>query len=167
MENFQEDFELKKWMDSRKANKDLCGTYDFCIKCDKSLERPCEKAYVAYKKTKRKILSFSEKLALVDDTTKENLNNIIHSIEDENTKCQICRSYTSIRCMNKVIGRITLSRGVLRCHLNIDASKYNSIAHLDYSDKKTYANCPFTIIVDADQSIKNIFKLINKIKARF
>lgn len=37
-----------KWFDSEKAGKDLCGTYEFCKLCDKSVENPCHKAFKKY-----------------------------------------------------------------------------------------------------------------------
>ncbi len=40
----QADFDNKKWYDSVLVGDDRCGTYDFCVKCDKSEEYPCAKA---------------------------------------------------------------------------------------------------------------------------
>lgn len=39
-----------KWEKSEKEGKDACGTFDFCEKCDKSKENPCDKAYKAFNK---------------------------------------------------------------------------------------------------------------------
>jgi len=41
----QEMIDLKKWFDSEEKSKDMCGTYDFCKYCDKSLPQPCAEAY--------------------------------------------------------------------------------------------------------------------------
>ena len=46
----QKIFNEKKWFDSIRYGKDMCGEYDFCCKCDKSLENPCEKAQEKYTK---------------------------------------------------------------------------------------------------------------------
>lgn len=48
----QQEMDVKKWNDSQKAGYDTCGTYDFCSKCDKSLENPCDKALKASKSAK-------------------------------------------------------------------------------------------------------------------
>ena len=48
----QQEMDIKKWNDSQKAGYDTCGTYDFCSKCDKSLENPCDKALKASKSAK-------------------------------------------------------------------------------------------------------------------
>ncbi len=48
----QQEMDIKKWNDSQKAGYDTCGTYDFCSKCDKSLENPCDKAVKASKPVK-------------------------------------------------------------------------------------------------------------------
>ncbi|MDE6210637.1 MAG: hypothetical protein K2O31_04635 [Clostridia bacterium] len=48
----QQEMDIKKWNDSQKAGYDTCGTYDFCSKCDKSLENPCDKAVKASKTSK-------------------------------------------------------------------------------------------------------------------
>ena len=41
----QQQLDLMKWKKSEKLGADACGTFDFCEKCDKSLENPCDKAY--------------------------------------------------------------------------------------------------------------------------
>ena len=43
-------FNEKKWLDSIKNGKDMCGEYDFCCKCDKTKENPCDMAYQAFTK---------------------------------------------------------------------------------------------------------------------
>lgn len=35
----------RKWLDGIKFGKDMCGEYDFCSACDKSVEYPCARAY--------------------------------------------------------------------------------------------------------------------------
>ena len=50
----QKKFDEQKWLDSEKAGFDTCGTYNFCCKCDKSLENPCEKARAKLNKKKYK-----------------------------------------------------------------------------------------------------------------
>jgi hypothetical protein len=41
----QQKLDLQKWVDSKRNGKDMCGEYDFCQFCDKSLQYPCAKAY--------------------------------------------------------------------------------------------------------------------------
>lgn len=41
----QQQLDIMKWKKSEELGADACGTFDFCIKCDKSLENPCDKAY--------------------------------------------------------------------------------------------------------------------------
>ncbi len=41
----QEMIDLKKWYDSEANGRDMCGSYDFCAYCDKSLSLPCATAY--------------------------------------------------------------------------------------------------------------------------
>lgn len=48
MQNLQNKLDIQKWYDSQKANKDMCGSYDFCVKCDKSKEYPCALAYTLF-----------------------------------------------------------------------------------------------------------------------
>ena len=43
----QTELDVKKWLDSERAGIDTCGSYEFCAKCDKSLEYPCASAYAA------------------------------------------------------------------------------------------------------------------------
>lgn len=39
-----------KWEKSEQEGKDACGSFDFCVKCDKQKENPCDKAFTAYNK---------------------------------------------------------------------------------------------------------------------
>lgn len=41
----QQELDEMKWIKSEEIGTDACGTFDFCVKCDKALENPCEKAY--------------------------------------------------------------------------------------------------------------------------
>ena len=42
--------EEKKWLDSEKNKKDMCGRYDYCCVCNKVEKYPCAKAENRYKK---------------------------------------------------------------------------------------------------------------------
>jgi len=46
----QIEIDKMKWEKSEQLGKDACGSFDFCGKCDKSLENPCDKAYSSFKK---------------------------------------------------------------------------------------------------------------------
>ena len=46
----QSELDRIKWEKSEEMGKDACGTFDFCVKCDKEKENPCDKAYTAYNK---------------------------------------------------------------------------------------------------------------------
>ena len=39
-----------KWYKSVEMNADACGSFDYCAKCDKNKENPCDLAYAAYSK---------------------------------------------------------------------------------------------------------------------
>lgn len=46
----QQELDLLKWKKSEEIGADACGTFDYCAKCDKEKENPCEKAYNAFNK---------------------------------------------------------------------------------------------------------------------
>ena len=46
----QQELDLLKWKKSEEIGADACGTFDYCVKCDKKKENPCEKAYTAFNK---------------------------------------------------------------------------------------------------------------------
>ncbi len=46
----QQELDVIKWEKSRQMNADACGTFDYCEKCDKTLENPCDKAYKKFNK---------------------------------------------------------------------------------------------------------------------
>ncbi len=39
-----------KWEKSVEIGADACGSFDYCIKCDKNNENPCDKAYKSFNK---------------------------------------------------------------------------------------------------------------------
>lgn len=39
-----------KWLKSEEQGYDACGSFDYCVKCDKEKENPCDKAYTAFNK---------------------------------------------------------------------------------------------------------------------
>ncbi len=50
----QKEIDVMKWEKSEAMGGDACGSFDFCGKCDKSLENPCDKAYTAFNKPEKK-----------------------------------------------------------------------------------------------------------------
>lgn len=45
----QDELDVLKWNDTQaRGGKDTCGTYDYCVKCDKSVEFPCAQAKTAF-----------------------------------------------------------------------------------------------------------------------
>ena len=46
----QMELDLIKWKKSEEEGKDACGSFDFCINCDKTKENPCDKAFKAFNK---------------------------------------------------------------------------------------------------------------------
>ena len=46
----QKKIDFDKWIESEKKHQDMCGTYDFCKYCDKSVKNPCANAVEAISK---------------------------------------------------------------------------------------------------------------------
>ncbi len=46
----QQQLDLAKWLKSEEIGADACGSFDYCVKCDKTKENPCDKAYTAFNK---------------------------------------------------------------------------------------------------------------------
>jgi hypothetical protein len=46
----QEQLDKQKYIDSEKAEKDLCGTYAYCYLCNKNNKYPCSTAFIKFKK---------------------------------------------------------------------------------------------------------------------
>lgn len=70
-QEFQAEFDLKKWIDSEKAGKDTCGDYDFCSFCDKTQPTPCAKANAKSKKAEKPAVEKKPKAAPAKKTTKK------------------------------------------------------------------------------------------------
>ena len=48
--NRQKEFDDVKWYDSILAGEDKCGSYEFCVKCQKEEKYPCARAEYRYGK---------------------------------------------------------------------------------------------------------------------
>lgn len=46
----QQELDVLKWLKSEKDGADACGSFDYCAKCDKEKDNPCDKAYKAFNK---------------------------------------------------------------------------------------------------------------------
>ena len=46
----QHELDVTKWLKSEEIGMDACGTFDFCVKCDKTKANPCDKAYKLFNK---------------------------------------------------------------------------------------------------------------------
>ena len=44
LEKIQHEHDVVKYFESEKAQKDLCGTYDHCVCCNKKNKTPCASA---------------------------------------------------------------------------------------------------------------------------
>ena len=56
LELVQKELDTKKYEESAKAGKDLCGTYDYCKYCNKKNKYPCAAAVRRNQKEAIKIL---------------------------------------------------------------------------------------------------------------
>ncbi len=162
--DLQKELDIKKWIESEQAKKDLCSTYDYCQNCDKTKENPCALAYSKYNKVKKPILSFSEKLAISKEITKEKYCTICNEILSKNIKMRVCKKNVTLRHNKVLLGLITLTKNSLKIHLALDPTLFEEIPHLDYSEKKTYADCPFTIKLSSKRALKNAMILLQEIK---
>lgn len=61
MNSKQQKLDYDKWLDSEKKHKDMCGAYDFCKYCDKSLTNPCACAVEAISKALNETAYVSKK----------------------------------------------------------------------------------------------------------
>ena len=49
LEEKQKIFDDLKWKESTETGNDLCGTYDFCVLCEREKSYPCARAQKRYK----------------------------------------------------------------------------------------------------------------------
>lgn len=62
----QRELDYIKYVASEQEGRDLCGEFDFCAKCDKSLENPCHRAYNRYHHTNKNTRPQSRRKITVD-----------------------------------------------------------------------------------------------------
>jgi len=162
--NVQKELDIKKWIESERAKRDLCSTYNYCSKCDKTKENPCAIAYTLYnKKEKPNVLSFQEKLDNAKDATKDKFKELCLEIKASGVKVRICKKNVTLRYNKQLIGLISLTRNSLKIHLAIDPQSHNEIPNIDYSSKKTYQQVPFTIKLTTKKLLKDACALVDEI----
>ncbi len=160
-DELQKELDIKKWLESEQAQKDLCSTYDYCEKCNKDNATPCALAYKAFnKKPAKPVLSFTEKLALAKAETRAKYCDLCTDIKALEISIRVCKKHVTLRYKKVLVGLITLTKNSLKTHLALDPTLYEDIAHLDYSEKKTYADVPFTIKLTSKKQIKNTAELL-------
>lgn len=49
--NKQKELDILKWQRSEELGVDACGTFEYCSKCSKNNENPCDKAFSEYYNT--------------------------------------------------------------------------------------------------------------------
>lgn len=72
LKKLQDELDVLKWNDAQaRGGQDTCGTYDYCVKCNKSVEFPCAKAKTAFEaKPAKKAKPASDKAVRMRKTTK-------------------------------------------------------------------------------------------------
>ena len=170
----QNDLDIKKWLESEIVNRDLCGTYPFCEFCDKSLKFPCAEAYDEYlkendnsvtddeKKEKKSylVLSFSEKLEKAKDETKEKYAKLVQIFDELGFKHRMFKRYVVVRYKGEVIAKVSITRNLLRLHLNMNPNSFNEFKHFDFSEYKCYETTPYTIKFDTKKRCLKAAKIL-------
>ena len=178
--NFQKDFDIRKWIESEQANKDLCGTYEFCAYCNKDLDLPCERAFNLYKEDlevemeeEKSVVSgkhyptFLEKLAKASDETKAKYDELIGLLQELGFEPMMLKYSVAVRYQGLVYcGKITLSWGVLRLHLALNPSSYMRYKHFDFADVKAYQNYPFTFKYGKGKNLKSTRPVLEILKKK-
>ena len=173
----QNDLDIKKWLESEKINRDLCGTYPFCEYCDKSLKFPCAEAYKLYMldqeeesdedegKEKRvyQVLSFKEKLDKAKDETKEKYQELVKIFDEYGFKYKMFKRYVVVRYSGEIIAKVSITKNLLRLHMNLNPESFNEFKHYDFSEYKRYENTPYTIKFDNKKRCIKASKILLKI----
>lgn len=53
LQDKQGELDIIKWADSE-VSGDTCGTYDYCVRCDKQSDYPCARAFYAFNAKSKK-----------------------------------------------------------------------------------------------------------------
>ena len=181
----QLDLDIKKWIESERAGKDLCGSYAYCEYCDKDLKYPCAEAYnlaledddtedagtpveetvvnedgTVVVKLKYRPLSFQEKLDKAKDETKEKYNTLKGLIENEGYSFKMLRRFVVVRYEGVLCGKVTLVRNSLRFHMALNPNTYERYTHFNFDHFKCYQQVPFTLKYDTKKSFKSTEALL-------
>ena len=188
IQELQLELDVKKWIESERAGKDLCGSYSYCEFCEKELKNPCAEAYLLAMqedttsaeaeevtetivnedgtvevKVRYRALSFAEKLEKAKDETKEKYNRLKELVESNGFTAKMLRRFVIVRYHGVFAGKITLIRNSLKFHMALNPNSYERYTHMNYDHFKCYQLCPFTIKYDTKISFKNTEILLPKL----
>lgn len=121
-------------------------------------------------KTVSKHLDFAEKLLALDEQVKgyyDVLNNELCTYRKMHSR--LSRQGASYRFGRALIARITVRGKTMSLHLALKVSDFNQAVFFqrDYSDKKAYAEIPFTVKVKSDRGLKNALRLIDSLAGKY
>ncbi len=121
-------------------------------------------------KTASKHLDFAEKLLALDEQAKgyyDVLNNELCTYRKMHSR--LSRQGASYRFGRTLIARITVRGKTMSLHLALKVSDFNQAVFFqrDYSDKKAYAEIPFTVKVKSDRGLKNALRLIDSLAGKY
>ena len=187
IQELQLELDVKKWIESERAGKDLCGSYSYCEFCEKELKNPCAEAYLLAEQedsspseeevtetiveedgnvkvvVKYRALSFKEKLEKAKDETKEKYEKLKGIVEENGFSAKMLRRYVIVRYQGVFAGKITLIRNSLKFHMALNPATYERYTHMNYDHFKCYQMCAFTIKYDTKISFKNTEALLPKL----
>lgn len=109
-------------------------------------------------------IPFAEKMLYIDRKTQEyydTINNKFISLRKINPR--VSSKGVSYRLGRDLVAKITIHGKTMKLHLALDVAAFEEKIYFqkDLSDKKAYAEVPFTVKVKSDRGLKNALKLID------
>lgn len=109
-------------------------------------------------------IPFAEKMLYIDRKTQEYydvINNKFISLRRINPR--VSSKGVSYRLGRELVAKITIYGKTMKLHLALDVAAFEQKIYFqkDLSQKKAYADVPFTVKVKSDRGLKNALKLID------
>lgn len=113
-----------------------------------------------------KRVPFCEKILSAKKKTQENYDEIYNTfISYRKINPTVTKKCAKFRNGRELIAKVTYRGKTMKLHLALDVNEYdyNSYFQKDLSDKKAYAEVPFTIKVRSERGLKNAVVLIDEL----
>lgn len=182
LNELQRNFDIEKWLASERVGKDLCGTWDFCVGCDKEPPTPCARSIVRARSAEEKEEVSAEPAEEYVRVIRYRRGFLSRLIQNERAqefynrlknllagyagiKSRRCFNYETFRFRKNLLAKVKVSGKTLCLFLalNPETLAESKVRFQDVSSKKAYARVPVKLKITSARALRRAEQLIARL----